>query len=205
MALQKPLVHDNRQKNIALRSDAHALASDLPEACGGRPDIVYIDPPYNQHPYGSNYHVLNTVVLWDKPRFNPSVIVDGRRHEKSAIRKDWRTERRSPYNVTREASAAFDELLGSIDARWALVSYSTDGNIPLPELLHSLARRGDVRVVTATYKRYRVSTPRMSAKPVNIEFVAVVDLDAPPCPDRVSRLERDILQHEEEALARSDG
>ena len=85
------------------------------------------------------------------------------------------------------------------------MSYSTDGNIPLPDLLHSLAGRGDVRVVTSTYKRYRVSTPRMSEKPVNIEFVAVVDLDAPPCPDRVPRLEREILQHEEDALARSDG
>ena len=205
LVLQKPLVHDNGLENLAFRSDAHDLASRLPDACGTRPDIVYIDPPYNQHPYGSNYHVLNTVVLWDKPDVNPSVIVDGRKHEKSAIRKDWRTERRSPYNTAQDAPRAFDELVGSVEARWALVSYSTDGNIPLPELLLSLARRGDVRVVTSTYKRYRVSTPRMSEKPLNIEFVAVLDLDGPPCPDRVPHLQRKIMQHEEDALARSEG
>lgn len=204
LALQQPLIHDNGLDNLAFRGDAHDLASRLPVACGCRPEIVYIDPPYNQHPYGSNYHVLNTVVLWDKPEFHPSFIVNGRKHEKSAIRKDWRTERRSPYNTPHDAPLAFDELVGSLDARWALVSYSTDGNIPLRDLLLSLARRGDVRIVTATYKRYRVSTPRMSDKPINIEFVAVVDLDASPCPDRVPHLEHEILQHEEDALARSE-
>ena len=24
-------------------------------------DLIYLDPPYNQHPYGSNYFMLNTI------------------------------------------------------------------------------------------------------------------------------------------------
>ncbi len=36
-------------------------------------DIAYLDPPYNQHPYGSNYHVLNSVALWDKPALSRQI------------------------------------------------------------------------------------------------------------------------------------
>lgn len=25
-------------------------------------DVVYIDPPYNQHPYGANYFMLNVII-----------------------------------------------------------------------------------------------------------------------------------------------
>ncbi|VAX36537.1 Adenine-specific methyltransferase, partial [hydrothermal vent metagenome] len=30
-------------------------------------DVVYIDPPYNQHSYLGNYHVWESLVRWDKP------------------------------------------------------------------------------------------------------------------------------------------
>lgn len=47
-----------------------------------------------QHPYGSGYHVLNTLILWDKR------LISDRKDacEKSAIRTDWRSDRRSAYN-----------------------------------------------------------------------------------------------------------
>ena len=30
-------------------------------------DLVYLDPPYNQHTYLGNYHVWESLVRWDKP------------------------------------------------------------------------------------------------------------------------------------------
>lgn len=174
LRLQAPVLFDNQRANLALREDAQRLAGELPAVCGRVPDIVYIDPPYNQHPYGSNYHVLNTIALWDKPPVARSILVNGRVRDKSAIRRDWRTERRSPYNFAAEALGAFRELIGRIRARWVLVSYSTDGNIPLEGLLAALAERGPVRVFAERYKRYRVSTPRMSPRSHNVEFVAVL-------------------------------
>jgi adenine-specific DNA-methyltransferase len=203
LTLQPPILLDNGQDNLAVREDAQRLAGCLPDVVGDRPDIVYLDPPYNQHPYGSNYHVLNTVVLWDKPPLNPCTFVNGKKHDKSAIRKDWRTERRSPYNHEKQAQSALESLVGALDARWLLVSYSTDGNIPLMDLLNALAGRGQLDVVANSYKRYRVSTPRMSPKSHNVEFVAVVDLDAPPSPDRVEPIAQSILTREEEALSRA--
>jgi adenine-specific DNA-methyltransferase len=199
--LQPPVLLDNGEDNLSTREDVQLLAARLPEVLGERPDIAYLDPPYNQHPYGSNYHVLNTVVLWDKPPLNPSILVDGKKHDKSAIRRDWRTERRSPYNHEHQALSALNSLVESIEARWLLVSYSTDGNISLRELLGTLAARGHLDVVANSYKRYRVSTPRMSPKSHNVEFVAVVDLDAPPSPERVEPIAHSILTREAEALS----
>lgn len=200
LTLQQPVLFDNGLRNSALREDAQVLAGRLDDACSGTPDIVYVDPPYNQHPYGSNYHVLNTVVLWDKPPLSPTILVDGRKHDKSAIRKDWRTERRSPYNFSKEALAAFRQLLRSMKAKWVLVSYSTDGNIPLRGMISAMAELGQVTVFTQKYKRYRVGNTRYSEKSHNIEFVAAVQLGTAACVGRVDAIVDAILKREQLAL-----
>jgi adenine-specific DNA-methyltransferase len=199
LTLRPPAVLDNGEPNLATRRDARLLVNELRTVCGETPEIVYLDPPYNQHPYGSNYHVLNTVVLWDKPALPPETHVNGKRVNKSAIRTDWRTQRRSAYNSTREAPVALAELVDAIDARWLLMSYSTDGNIPVERVLTTLAARGRLTVTMRRYKRYRVSTPRMSRRPHNIEFVAAVDTtkrgrppDASRWAERIAAAERDL-------------
>ena len=168
LRLTMPVFWDNGLENLVFREDAQALAERLSRE---EIDIAYLDPPYNQHPYGSNYHVLNSVALWDKPALSQQIT----RGTKAAIRTDWRTQRRSAYNYKDEASRAYDRLLDTIRARYILTSYSTDGMIPLESLLRSATGRGHVSVVMQGYKRYRVSSQRFSRKPMNVEFVLVVD------------------------------
>ena len=166
--LDAPVFHDNGQRNVVFREDAQTLAERL---ASEEVEIAYLDPPYNQHPYGSNYHVLNSVVLWDKPELSKQIT----RGTKSAIRLDWRTQRRSAYNYKEEASLAYKRLIGAINARFILTSYSTDGTIPLEDLLTTNVNRGHVSVVMQGYKRYRVSSQRFSTKPMNVEFILVLD------------------------------
>ncbi len=167
----KPAIfHDNGQANAVHQMDAAQLVKQLWED-GETIDIAYLDPPYNQHPYGSNYHVLNTLTLWDRPPLSPQI--EGR--NKAAIREDWRTERRSPYNHRDAAADAYEALLQSLDARFILTSYSTDGTIPLLALVEACIKRGQTVFVTQQYKRYRVSAQRFSPKPLNVELVLVVD------------------------------
>lgn len=146
--------------------DARAAAASL-----GPIDIAYLDPPYNQHPYASNYHVLNSIAVWDQPELPP---VQPGRGTKSAIRADWR-QRRSPYNHRTTAGTALAGLLHSLQARFMLTSYSTDGTIALPELLAMHAERGALSVFCRRYKRYRTSPTRPSPRPTNVEFVLLVD------------------------------
>lgn len=168
LCLTPAVFFDNGYDNQVLCSDAQRVAENMRDE---ELDVTYLDPPYNQHPYGSNYHVLNSVALWDKPELSKTITPG----TKSAIRLDWRTERRSPYNYTDEAAKAYAKLLQTLNSRFILTSYSTDGFIPLEKMLEANIKRGHVRVEMKGYKRYRVSSQRFSNKPMNVEFVVVLD------------------------------
>jgi adenine-specific DNA-methyltransferase len=176
ISLKPPILYNNDQDNISIREDAGVLVNRLTEILGKIPDIIYLDPPYNQHPYGSNYHVLNSIALWDKPDF-PEKITRG---TKSAIRLDWRTERKSAYNSRPKAVQEFQELIDNISSKFILTSYSTEGNIPLNEMMKILGSKGTLRVVKREYVRYRVSPTRLSPKPRNVEFVIITDTNGKP-------------------------
>lgn len=166
LCLRPACFMDNGRDNRVLRMDAQALAAELRGQVADAA-IAYVDPPYNQHPYGANYHVLNTIALWDQPELAPKI--SGR--NKAGIRQDWRTARRSPYNYRGQALDAYRQLLRTLDTRWIATSYSTDGFIPLTDMLRANCERGDVQVFTRSYKRYRVSSQRQSPRPMTVEFI----------------------------------
>jgi len=168
LTLSPAVFFDNGVQNSVVCKDAQLLAEDLSH---DEVDIAYLDPPYNQHPYGSNYHVLNSITLWDKPQLSRHIT----RGTKSAIRTDWRTDRRSAYNHRSRATDAYVQLLQTLNARFILTSYSTDGTIPLDDMLRANAQRGHVHLEMKHYKRYRVSSQRFSKKPVNVEFILMLD------------------------------
>ena len=187
--LRPPLLFNNEKENISTREDAGILVKKLSGILGGIPDIIYLDPPYNQHPYGSNYHVLNSITLWDKPKF-PEKITRG---TKSAIRLDWRTERKSAYNSRLKAVQEFKTLIENISSKFILTSYSTEGNIPLEEMMKILGAKGSLNVVKREYVRYRVSPTRLSSKPRNVEFVVITNTsDKPESKHNIDKIITDI-------------
>lgn len=156
---------DNGRRHRVHTLDAAKLGEQLADH-GPRADVVYLDPPYNQHPYASNYHVLNSLVLWDKPPLPPPTT----RGQKAAIRSDW-TERRSAFNHRHTALAAYRDLLRRFDAPFVITSYSTDGIIAVDDLVAANAEHGELTVFCRSYKRYRTSPTRPSPRPRNVEFV----------------------------------
>ncbi|MFW6181658.1 MAG: DNA adenine methylase, partial [Spirochaetota bacterium] len=166
IALPFPVLVDSPYPARVFRREAGRLLRE--ELAGVSFDLAYLDPPYNQHQYGSNYHLLNTIALWDKPllREPPG--------GKAAIRKDW-VKTRSDYCYRHRAEQAFAELLELVRARVILVSYSTEGIIPFDRLIRLCAARGKVSLHTNRYVTYRGG--RQSARRQNntIEFVAVIE------------------------------
>lgn len=152
--------------------DAAHLAAQL---SAHEVDVVYLDPPYNQHAYGSNYHVLNALTLWARPDLPPP----SQSGYKGGIDRSWRRERPSPYNSAKRATAAYQALIGQINSRFILTSYSTDGNIALEDLLTANIARGRVTLVTQDIPRYRVSRQRQSDRARTLEFIVVTDTRAP--------------------------
>jgi adenine-specific DNA-methyltransferase len=155
------------------RQDA-ALFVRSPEARGA--EVAYLDPPYNQHQYGSNYHLLNTIALWDKTPAPLELTEKGTLKEKAAIRKDWKNTK-SAYCYRKSAGAAFRDLLQNLDARTILISYSTDGIIPFNELEGICREKGRVSIVTNEYTKYRGGKQSNSRKNENVEFVLAVETE----------------------------
>lgn len=168
MRLEAPELIDGRRPARVARLDAAVFAR------GKSVDLAYLDPPYTTHQYGSNYFMLNTIALWDRPPVSTERTNDGRLKEKAAIRHDW-TRTRSDYCYSRTAPGAFASLLGAVDARYIAVSYNTEGLIPLPELVDMLAGRGRVSIYASDYTKYRGGKQSLSRTVSNVEFLLVVD------------------------------
>lgn len=151
--------------------DAQHLADQM---TGFEVDVAYLDPPYNQHAYSSNYHVLNALTMWDQVDL-PSPDTKG---FKSGIDRAWRKERPSAYNSSKYSQEAYEKLLATINARFILTSYSTDGNISPVDLLQANLARGKVTLLTQDVPRYRVSKQRQSERARVLEFIVITDTHA---------------------------
>jgi adenine-specific DNA-methyltransferase len=157
------------------RGEAHELdAADAAEQLTG--DVVYIDPPYNQHSYLGNYHVWETLVRWD----NPSV------YGIACKRDDCRT-RRSAFNSRTGFEPALRAVLERVRAGAVVVSFSDEGSMSPERMLAILGSLwgGAARVRTSAndYPRYigsqiGIYNPRgervgKAGPKRNTEFIAV--------------------------------
>jgi len=170
--LRAPVLINCRYPSEVYCEDALALISS-DQMKNRRWDIAYLDPPYNQHQYGSNYHLLNTIALWDRPPVDNSLNERGVLKDKAAIRKDW-TQTRSDYCYRESAEVAFSRLIDTFDAAHILLSYSTEGLIPFEALMDICTRRGELEIVTNQYVKYPGGKQSISRAVRNIEFVLIV-------------------------------
>lgn len=108
-------------------------------------DLAYLDPPYNQHPYGSNYFMLNLLVDYKKPEAISEV---------SGIPNDWK---RSNYNKNHKAKNSLCELVEKIKAKYLLISFNSDGFIKQDEMVSMLNKVGKVEVLETKYNTFRGS------------------------------------------------
>jgi adenine-specific DNA-methyltransferase len=121
----------------ATQADALAAVKNL------HSDILYLDPPYNQHSYLGNYHVWESLILWDKPEV----------YGIACKRVDCR-ERKSAFNLRPRFYDAFACIIRSASARLIVVSFNNEGYISREEMETLLSERGSVYVIATDYKRY---------------------------------------------------
>jgi len=104
----------------AIQGDAVALAPSL-----GPFDLAYLDPPYNQHRYFTNYHVWETLVAWDAPEA----------YGVARKRVDAREpSTRSVFNSKRTMPAALTSVVQSVDCDLLVLSYNNESWLGLDEL-----------------------------------------------------------------------
>ncbi len=124
----------------AVRGDALDVAGTI-----GSFDLAYLDPPYNQHRYFTNYHVWETIVAWDHPEH----------YGVACKRIDARDDQtKSVFNRKREMPSALRRTIAVVDAALVIVSYNDESWVSLDELRDMCAVHGDVVALAFDSKRY---------------------------------------------------
>ncbi|MDR0403871.1 MAG: DNA adenine methylase [Treponema sp.] len=135
-----PVFSNYNCETVIRNGDANHIIKDLPEV-----DIAYLDPPYNQHPYGSNYFMLNVIADYRRPEKTSNV---------SGIPENWN---RSDYNREGRALRTLTELVENIKTKYALVSFNSEGFISLEEMTAMLKSKGRLEVLETKYNVFRGS------------------------------------------------
>lgn len=186
--LNPPVLIDGKAPVFVYSEDANTLVKRLP-----RMDVVYLDPPYNQHQYGSNYHILNTIARWDKIPEPLELNDKGVLKNKAGIRTDW-VQTRSKYCYKDSAVTAFRELIKNIDAGLILISYSSDGIIPFEDMKKIALEKGYVSIVTSAYTTYRGGKQSNNRVNSDIEFILVIDTSRKALSECEEKIDRIILE-----------
>lgn len=110
-------------------------------------DLAYLDPPYNQHRYFTNYHIWETLVRWDAPESY------GIARKRVDARDD---ATKSVFNRKAEMPAALRSLIARTRATTVVVSYNNESWLTPDQMMSTLAEAGfaEVRMVSFDYKRY---------------------------------------------------
>lgn len=138
--ISKPVLSDKTTAYCVMQQDANELVKSLRGL-----DLVYIDPPYNQHSYGSNYHMLNTIAM-NK--------ISGNLSEKSGIPNDYN---KSKYNNKHLIKETFTDLITNINSKYIIASYSSEGYLSRQESYNILSEKGTVSVEKIDYNTFRGS------------------------------------------------
>jgi len=136
--LKTPVQYINDTKIHIDRDDANEWIGGLPEI-----DVLYLDPPYNKHPYCIYYFLLDIINDWDKT----IKIPDSYRGQP----KNWV---KSAYNSSRHATQAFKDLIENAPAKYILLSYNDEGIIPIDTVEEILKENGTLEKIPIDHKVY---------------------------------------------------
>lgn len=145
-------IFSNFESDVKLyQKDAVLLAQELKNL-----DVVYLDPPYNQHPYGSNYFMLNLII---------KNKIDCHISQVSGILSDWN---RSDFNKQKLALLSLEKIISAIDSRFVIVSYNSEGFISFDQMKEMLMQFGKIETIEIKYNTFRGSR-NLNARNIHVK------------------------------------
>ena len=135
-----PVFSNFNCKTIIYNEDSNKIIKTLTET-----DIAYLDPPYNQHPYGSNYFMLNLILDYKYPEKTSKI---------SGIPENWN---RSEYNKENHALQTLTYLVENIKSKFVIISFNSQGFIGIDQMMNMLKKFGKLEVLETKYNVFRGS------------------------------------------------
>lgn len=133
----EPATYDctNSQNNRVYNQDSNQLIREITG------DILYLDPPYNHREYGANYHLLNTIAIYDS--FEPKGVTGLRDYQ------------RSDYCKKSTVEASFEELINNARFQFIFLSYNNEGLMSPTLIKEIMERYGQYTLFTTDYQRFK--------------------------------------------------
>ncbi len=122
-------------KHFVYNEDSNQLIKTI------KGDILYLDPPYNARQYGSNYHILNTIAIYDT--FIPKGKTGLREYQKSK------------YCSNRTVENTFEDLIKHANFKYIILSYNNEGLLSVNQVKTIMEKYGKYQLITTKYQRYR--------------------------------------------------
>ena len=135
LILEPALFDENENEHIVYNEDANELIKKI------EGDILYLDPPYNQRQYSANYHLLNTIALYDD--FVPI--------GKTGLRE----YNRSNYCKKNEVAKSFEALIRNANFKYIFLSYNNEGLMSEDEVRKIMENYGYYDLKTKEYQRFK--------------------------------------------------
>lgn len=126
-------------------------------------DILYLDPPYNARQYGANYHLLNTIALYD------DFIPKG----KTGLREYRKSRYCSRQNVEKE----FEELIKNANFKYIFLSYNNEGLMNLECIKNIMSKFGKYDIKTKEYNRFKADSKRLNKADKTYEYLHILVKD----------------------------
>lgn len=140
------------KKYIVKNEDANKLIREISG------DIIYMDPPYNSRKYDTNYHMLETIALYDNPKIKG----------KTGVRDE--TTKRSKYCIKREVEGSLEDLIKNANFRYIFLSYNDEGIVSLNRIKEIMSKYGEYQVYEQEHKRFKADKRKYS-KNNTIEYI----------------------------------
>ncbi|MBE0492477.1 MAG: DNA adenine methylase [Sulfurospirillum sp.] len=125
----------NDNSHEVYKSDSNELIKKI------EGDILYLDPPYNQRQYSANYHILNTIAIYDE--FVPK--------GKTGLRE----YNRSSYCKKNEVAHSFEELIKNANFKYIFLSYNNEGLMSEDDVKNIMSKYGKYDLKTKEYQRFK--------------------------------------------------
>lgn len=126
-------------ENEVYNKEAEKLINDISG------DILYIDPPYTKNQYSVQYHLLETIALYDNPEIKG---VTGARDM---------SNKTSDFSKKGNAEIEFEKIIARADFKHIILSYSSDGIMSKEYIESVLKRHGKpetLKFIKIKYRKY---------------------------------------------------
>ena len=103
------LNRNNIFKNEIHNKEIENLIEDI------KGDVLYLDPPYSQNQYSTQYHILETIALYDNPE------IFGKTGHREVISKNSKFSKKGLVHIE------FSKLIKKAKFKHIILSYNSDG------------------------------------------------------------------------------